>query len=189
MSKLIDWQDRSTSVLFGDGAGAIIINNDITYDISKTNIENNLQYNHHNAIIDSYIAADGKFYDILKTCKDSNNSHKIQMEGNKVFKLAISKMIESINIILQKNNITAEQIDYFVPHQANIRIINNIRDYLKIPNEKIVTTIDKHANCSAASIPLALNNLKNNGKIKKNSLILCTSFGAGATWGAALLKI
>ncbi|RTK92670.1 MAG: ketoacyl-ACP synthase III [Rickettsiales bacterium] len=175
MSSLLDWQDRSTAVLFGDGAGAII-----------------LQHSDSNAgIIDSHINSDGSMYDILYTnggVSSTKTSGTIQMNGPEVFKMAIEKMSSSVNQIMQKNNFTLADIDYFIPHQANIRIINNIATKLGIDFAKVITTIEKHANCSAASIPLALNDLKKTNKIKSGDIIVFTAFGAGATWGSAIIR-
>lgn len=175
MSSLLDWQDRSTAVLFGDGAGAII-----------------LQHSDSNSgIIDSHINSDGSMYDILYTnggVSSTKTSGTIQMNGPEVFKMAIEKMSSSVNQIMQKNNFTLADIDYFIPHQANIRIINNIATKLGIDFAKVITTIEKHANCSAASIPLALNDFKKTNKIKSGDIIVFTAFGAGATWGSAIIR-
>ena len=175
MSSLIDWEDRSTCVLFGDGAGAIILQN------QESNSD----------ILDSQIYSDGSQIDILYTdggVSSSKTSGRIQMKGSEVFKKAVEKMSESSEYILQKNNLNIKDVDYLIPHQANSRIINSVAKKIGISKEKIIITIDKHANCSAASIPLALASLKSDRGIKENSIILFTAFGAGATWGAALVK-
>lgn len=175
MSSLLDWQDRKTCVLFGDGAGAVILQHD----------------NSDSGIIDSAIYSDGKLYDILYAAggihlKDQPSS--VQMEGKEVFKAAIEKMAESTTNLLAKNNIKLEQIDHFVPHQANLRIINSLASRLGIDQNKIAITIDEHANCSASSIPLALSVLKKSKKIKAGDLLAFTAFGAGATWGSVIVK-
>ena len=170
MSALIDWQDRKTCVLFGDGAGAVI-----------------LQHSDSNSgIIDSNIFSDGSMYDILYT--DNGVSGKVQMKGQEVFKKAVEKMTESVKILLQTNNMNVSDIDYFVPHQANLRIINNIAARFNISDEKVITTVEKHANCSAASIPLALYELKKTKNIIPGEIIVFTAFGAGATWGSIIVR-
>lgn len=176
MSSLLDWQDRSTCVLFGDGAGAIILRQDDDSD---------------SGIIDSDIYSDGSMYNILHTdggVSMNGRSGKIQMKGSEVFKKAVEKMSESVNLILKSNNLNINDIDYLVPHQANQRIINSIANKFNINEEKLIVTIEKHANCSAASIPLALSELKSTKGIERGKLILFTAFGAGTTWGSILVR-
>lgn len=175
MSSLLDWQDRSTCVLFGDGAGAIILRQD----------------NSNSGIIDSNIYSDGSMYDILYTnggVSMNGKSGHIQMKGSEVFKKAIEKMSASVESILASNNLSINDIDYFVPHQANQRIINAIANKFDLSKEKVIVTIEKHANCSAASIPLALSELKSTKGIERGKLIVFTAFGAGATWGSILVR-
>ena len=175
MSSLIDWQDRKTCVLFGDGAGAVILQHD----------------NSNSGIIDSNIYSDGSMYDILYTdggVSMNSKSGKVQMQGQEVFKKAVEKMTESVKILLQANNMNVSDIDYFVPHQANLRIINNIATRFDISDEKVITTVEKHANCSAASIPLALSELKKTKNIKLGDILVFTAFGAGATWGSIIVR-
>ncbi len=175
MSSLIDWQDRSTCILFGDGAGAIILQ---TSDSSS-------------GLIDSKIYADGSYYDILYTDGGvgmTGNSGVIQMKGQILFKHAVEKMSASVSEIIKINNIDLAEIDYFISHQANSRIIDSVAEHLNLNRDKVVKTIDKHANCSAASIPLALWELKKSKTLKQNDLILFVAIGAGLTWGSALLR-
>lgn len=175
MSSLLDWQDRSTAVLFGDGAGAVMLQRDDS----------------DSGVIDSCINSDGSMYDILYTdggAGSTKTSGTIQMNGREVFKMAIEKMSTSVNQIIHHNNFALADINYFIPHQANIRIINNIATRLGVDFNKVITTIDKHANCSAASIPLALNDLKKSNKLKSGDIIVFTAFGAGATWGSAIIR-
>lgn len=199
MSSLLDFNDRTTGVLFGDGAGAVLLSNCNTScaDKVKATLDNNVS-----GIIDSDIYSDGKSGNILYTDykNDVDNFHSaykdnfdygdnvIKMNGKEVFKKAIEKMSESTMSLLKKNNITLDKINYVIPHQANIRIINSVADKLDIDPEKIVITVEKHANCSAASIPLALHELKQNSKIKRGDLVIFTSFGAGITWGSILFR-
>lgn len=171
MSSIVDWQDRSTCILFGDGAGAAVV----TYDNRK--------------LQDSIINSNGSLGDILYTsgggapCTTPNTVH---MQGREVFKHAVHKMCEISQEILVRNNFTINDLDYLIPHQANIRIIDSIRDKLGIEDKKIIKTIQYQANCSAASIPLALDHFLQQPN-SKGKLIMTVGFGAGVTWGANLL--
>ena len=175
MSSLLDWQDRSTCVLFGDGAGAAI-----------------LQYTEDDSgIIDSKISSDGSYYDILYTdggISMNGQSGKIRMKGQEVFRQAVEKMSEASTAILHDNNLTIDEVSYFIPHQANIRIIEAVGQRLQINQNKVVTTVDKHANCSAASVPLALAHLTSNMNINKGDIMLFAAIGAGISWGSVLLR-
>lgn len=174
MSALVDWQDRSTCILFGDGAGAVV-----------------LQRSQYSGIIDSDIYSDGSYYDLLYTdggVSLNRQSGKIKMKGQALFKQAVEKMTDAVTAILTKNNLTIDDIDYFIPHQANIRIMQAISERLQLSENKIIATIEQHANCSAASIPLALDVLKSSGKLSSGDLIAFTAFGGGLTWGAALAR-
>ncbi len=175
MSSLLDQSDRSTSVLFGDGAAALVLSK--STDVST--------------LIDSAIYSDGSYHDLLYTdggISMNGEVGKIRMKGQEVFRLAISNMVNSTRRIVEANNLTIDDIDHFVPHQANVRIIDAVAEQLTIPHSKIVKTINKHANCSAASIPLALSELKSSGKLKTGDIIACTAVGAGLTWGSALIR-
>jgi len=175
MTSLLDWEDRAICVLFGDGAGSVILQHS----------------NDDSGVIDSNIFSNGADYEILHTndgVSINGNSGKIIMQGQKLFRHAVEKMHQSIEDLLRNNNFTVNDIDYFVPHQANIRIINKLAELLNVEDHKVVKTVDKHANCSAASIPLALSTLKASGKIKKGDIILFSAIGAGLTWGSALIK-
>lgn len=195
MSSILDWQDRKTSVLFGDGAGAIILQqkNDDNLSIPAS------------GVIDSIIHSDGSLSEILHTQKIEDLSAKnawliehmpdvkssgqyIEMLGQEVFKHATNKMASSIEEILFKNDLTIADIDFIIPHQANLRIINKLAEKFDIPEHKMIISIKEHANCSAASIPLALYKLYNSGSIKTGNVILFVAFGAGATWGSVLFR-
>lgn len=176
MSSLLDWSDRSTCVLFGDGAGAVILQKDKDVD---------------SGIIDSHLYSDGSMYDILHTnggVSMSQTSGNIAMKGPELFKKAVEKMSESVEIILDAHDLNVSDVDYIIPHQANIRIINSVANRLGISTDKFVITIEKHANCSAASIPLALADLRSTTNIESGKLILFTAFGAGTSWGSVLVK-
>ncbi|WP_342271647.1 beta-ketoacyl-ACP synthase III [Candidatus Tisiphia endosymbiont of Parasteatoda lunata] len=175
MSSLLDWSDRTTCVLFGDGAGTVI-----------------LQYSEDSSgIIDSNIYSDGRYFDILYTdggVSTDGKSGKIKMKGREVFRHAVEKMSKSAEYILHNNNFTIDDVNYFIPHQANIRIIDAVIERLKINPSKVVKTVEQHANCSAASIPLALASLKSYANIKKGDILLFTAIGAGITWGSVLIR-
>lgn len=176
MSKLIDWNDRSTCVLFGDGAGAML-----------------LQADQQPGIISSVLHADGKYEEllhapILSSAKDENSIAYLRMEGNKIFKIAVNNMGKVLQETLNKAQMNDAQLDWVIPHQANIRIIQSIAKKLKMPMDRVIVTVEKHANTSAASIPLAFDDAVQNNKIKKGDNCIMTAFGGGLTWGSCLLK-
>jgi len=175
MSLILDWQDRSTCVLFGDGAGAAIFSQNLS-----DNLDSNLLY------------SDGSFKDILYTTgglAKSGEQNAICMNGREVFKHGVQKMAEVALELLEKNGLTSDDIAYFVAHQANVRIIDAIAQRMGVESSKVVKTTDKHANCSAASIPLALDHLIKTRNTSKGELVLTVGFGAGASWGANLIRI
>ena len=165
-SNLLDWNDRSTCVLFGDGAGAVILSAD-----SKQ------------GIISSHIHADGQYNDLL-----SVENNQIKMKGNEVFKVAVNTLSKLVDETLTKNNMDKTSIDWLVPHQANLRIIKAAAKKLSLSLDQVVVTVDDHANTSAASIPLALNEAVKDGRIKEDQVLLLEAFGSGFTWGSVLLR-
>ena len=165
-SNLLDWNDRSTCVLFGDGAGAVI-----------------LSAQSEPGIISTHIHADGKYNDLLSV----ENNH-IKMKGNEVFKVAVNTLSKLVDETLSINNMTKSDVDWLVPHQANLRIIKAAAKKLSMSLDQVVITVDKHANTSAASIPLALNEAVKDGRIKRDQVILLEAFGSGFTWGSVLLR-
>ena len=180
LSRITDWNDRNTCVLFADGAGAAI-----------------LKPSEDTGIIYSEISADGSYSDLLyvpygtsrKPINEKENDYFLQMKGNEVFKVAVKKL-ESIAInTMKENDLTSDDIDWFIPHQANIRIIQAVAKRLDMPMEKVIVTLSKHGNTSAASIPLALDEAITDGRISKGDRILLQSFGAGFTWGTVLLTL
>ncbi|MDR0761623.1 MAG: ketoacyl-ACP synthase III [Campylobacteraceae bacterium] len=180
LSSVIDYTDRNTCILFGDGAGAAII--------SATE-------NKNEAIMDIQISADGDYAHLLVAPrsrvmypKDNRTLEYLQMAGNEVFKAAVKTLTTDVVEILQKNNIFSSQIDHFIPHQANLRIIEAVREKLNLPHDKTVLTVQKYGNTSAASIPMAMNDAYEEGRIKHSDLILLDTFGGGFTWGSALLR-
>jgi len=167
MSKVVDWTDRSSCILFGDGAGAMIL------EASDTP-----------GVLSTHLNADGNYKDVLSL----RNSDCIHMQGNTVFRLAVKWLSEIAKQALAANNMQASDVDWVVPHQANIRIIQSTVKSLGIPLEKVIVTVDKHANTSAASIPLALDVAIRDGRIKRGQNLLFEAFGGGLTWGSALVR-
>ncbi len=176
-SRILDFKDRTTCVLFGDGAGAVVL------EASNTP-----------GILSSDLHADGKHVGIL--CVPGHVSHGhilgdplLKMDGQAVFKLAVGVLDESARAVLSKANLTEADIDWLVPHQANIRIMQSTARKLKMSMDKVVVTVDQHGNTSAASIPLALDTAVRQGKVKLGDTLLLEGVGGGFTWGAVLLKL
>jgi 3-oxoacyl-[acyl-carrier-protein] synthase-3 len=183
LTRYVNWSDRSTCVLFGDGAGALVLRKSAS------------EY----GILATYLATDGAGADLLKIPAGgtllpassetiAQDLHYIHMNGNEVFKFAVRAIPEAAYKVLEKAKLTISDIDFFIPHQANVRIIEAAAERLKISKKKIVLNIDKYGNTSTASIPLALNELREKGHLKKGTTLLLVSFGAGFTWGATILK-
>ncbi len=170
MSRFIDWSDRSTAVLFGDGAGALI------FEHSSSS---------YSGIIDTVVMSDGAAFDMLHGSPD----HRIIMNGPETYKRAVTLMPAAAQYIMDHAGITADNVDWIIPHQANLRIIESGAARLGFPLEKIIVTVDKHANTSGASGVLALADAFDNGIIKRGQLILYPAFGSGLTWGAALIRV
>lgn len=175
-SRILDWTDRSTCVLFGDGAGAVV-----------------LTQSDQPGIISSHLHADGSYSKILavpgSVCGGKVRGKPfVMMEGNVVFKFAIKVLEEVVHEALAENNFQVSDIDWLIPHQANIRIIISTAKKLGLPMEKVVTTLDRHGNTSAASVPLALDIAVRDGRIKSGQLVLLEGVGGGFTWGAVLVR-
>lgn len=176
MSSVVDWSDRTTCVLFADGAGAVVL--EAQEDTAR-------------GVISSHLYADGRQRDILYTTggpSSTGDSGHIVMHGREVFKHAVTHMAEVVDEALQVNDLTAQDIDWLVPHQANSRIIESTAKKLGLVMEKVVMTVDHHGNTSAASIPLALDEAVRDGRIQQGQMILMEALGAGLTWGAVLLR-
>ena len=172
MSKIVDWEDRSTAILFADGAGAVVLSADKNKGIKH-----------------SKLYSDGNYLSSLHVNNNRiNELGTIEMEGNEVFKIAVNKLSEVAEETLKYCNMTSEDIDWMVPHQANIRIINAIAKRIKLPMDKIILTLDKHGNTSAASIPLALDLAVRDGRIKKGDTLLLEGIGGGFSWGSILTE-
>lgn len=183
LSAIVDFTDRTTCILFGDGAGAAIV--------SATD-------NKKEAIIDINIAADGKYYDYLitpgcgtnKPCSEEVLKERacfIKMKGNETFKVAVKTLTSDVVEILKKNSIESKNIDHFIPHQANYRILNAVANALKLSPEQVVMTVSKYGNTSSASIPMAMNEIYEEGRLGYGDLMLLDAFGGGFTWGSALI--
>ncbi len=176
LSRIVDWKDRNTCVLFGDGAGAVVL--------QATTEESS-------GIISSDLHSDGSLNDILKTSGGPSSNQKsgfIEMAGKEVFKHAVDKMSKSVIAALKKANLKVSDIDLLVPHQANARILSAVANRLELSEEKIILTVENHANTSAASIPLALDYAVKNNRVKKGDLVVLEALGGGLTWGSVVLK-
>ncbi|QKX02423.1 beta-ketoacyl-ACP synthase III [Wolbachia endosymbiont of Dirofilaria (Dirofilaria) immitis] len=183
MSRIIDWEDRSTCVLFGDGAGAIVIKSALYCDGTT-------EKSIGSGIVSTSLYSDGNI-GILYTnggVSSTGNPGKICMKGREMFKHAVDKLTASVEKELKSNNLKITDIDWVTPHQANVRIVEAVVKKLDLPIEKVVNTVDRHANTSAASIPLALDHAIRKSKIKPGSLGLLIAIGAGLTWGSVLLR-
>lgn len=179
LSRIIDWTDRSTCVLFGDGAGAVIL------EASK-----------EPGILSTHIHADGQYRDLLTVPAGVSENPElfregkasIVMQGNEVFKMAVNTLGRIVDETLEANKISKSDIDWLVPHQANNRIIEATAKKLKMSMDHVVVTVHDHGNTSAASVPLALDVAVRDGRIKRNEILLLEAFGGGFTWGSALIQ-
>jgi len=179
LSRIVDWEDRNTCVLFGDGAGAVV-----------------LEASDEPGILSTHLHADGEYESLLtvnygvSTGADKilEGAGGIQMKGNEVFKMAVNTLGRIVDETLAHNNMEKSDIDWLVPHQANIRIINATAKKLKMSTDHVVVTVNKHGNTSAASVPLALDTAVRDGRIKRGDMLLLEAFGGGFTWGSALIK-
>ena len=178
-SRIIDWKDRNTSVIFGDGAGAVI-----------------LQASETQGILSSHIHADGQYADLLNVPAGISSDYDIvkadkafvTMQGNEVFKVAVNTLGRIVDETLAANSIKKEEIDWLVPHQANMRIISATAKKLEMSMERVIVTVNQHGNTSAASVPLALDVAVRDGRIKAGDTVLLEAFGGGFTWGSVLLR-
>jgi len=192
MSRIVDWTDRGTCILFGDGAGAVVL------EAGSADAENGM--------VGSVLHADGSYRDLLKAqhphrpsspdmpaqsvdfSLDSAGTAAVEMKGNEVFRVAVAKLGGVVNEILAKYELRDDDIDWLVPHQANIRIIQATAKKLKMNLDRVALTVGEHGNTSSASVPLALNDLYRSGRLQKGQLILLEAFAGGFAWGANLLR-
>ncbi|MGE4576547.1 MAG: beta-ketoacyl-ACP synthase III [Candidatus Pseudothioglobus sp.] len=172
MSKIVDWNDRSTAILFGDGAGAVVVSPDNTTGIKH-----------------SKLYSDGSYMSSLHVNNDRiNELGTIEMAGNEVYKIAVKRLSELAEETLNDCNMTLDDLTWMVPHQANIRIISAVAKRINLPMSKVILTLDKHGNTSAASIPLALDVAVRDGRIKKGDSLLFEGIGGGFSWGSVLVE-
>lgn len=174
ISRITDWTDRSNCILWGDGAGAVV-----------------LTASDQPGMISTHLHADGNYVDMLKVnggFSERDSKPSIHMEGNAVFKMAVNTLDAIVDETLEANGMQKEQVDWLVPHQANIRIIQATAKKLGMSMERVVVTVGEHGNTSAASIPLALDTAVRDGRIKRGETILMEAFGGGFTWGSVLIK-
>jgi 3-oxoacyl-[acyl-carrier-protein] synthase-3 len=183
LSKITDWEDRTTCVLFGDGAGAVIV---------EATTEDR-------GLLSIHISSDGSMWELLHLPGGGSRNpvspesiekrlHYIKMKGNETFKVAVRTLEDLAIKILEENNLRSSELSFLVPHQANLRIIQATADRLKIPMDKVLVNIDKYGNTSAASIPIALDEAVTSGRIKSGDHLLLEAFGGGLTWASALVK-
>ena len=183
LSRYTDWEDRTTCILFGDGAGAVVIQ----------------RHAGKRGILSTHLHSDGSFGDLIRVPAGGashpashdtirKRMHFIRMRGNETFKAAVRALEAVVQETLEHNKVKPEDIDYLVPHQANLRIILAMAQRLNMPMEKVVLTLPKYGNTSAASIPMALDEAVRDGRIKENHLLLFEAFGGGLTWASALVR-
>ncbi len=185
-TRILDWTDRGTCVLFGDGAGAVVL----------TREKNNGQgaadrRNMQRGVLSTHIHSDGKLYDLLYVDggpSSTMTTGHVRMHGPEVYKHAVTKLAETVREALAANDLTAADVDWFVPHQANKRIIDSTAKKLGLDPAKIILTIEDHANTSAASIPLALDTGVKDGRIKEGDLVVVEAMGGGLSWGSAVVR-
>lgn len=179
-SRLLDWSDRTTCVLFGDGAGAVVMEG---VDLSDDEPDR--------GVLASALRSDGQHWDKLYVDggpSTTGTTGHVHMQGPEVFRHAVGKITDVVYATLEKTGYTVDDLDWFVPHQANRRIIDGAGAKLGLPPEKVVVTVDLHANTSAASVPLALSVATRDGRIKRGDLVMLEAMGGGFTWGASLIR-
>lgn len=180
MSRIVDWQDRGTCILFGDGAGAVV-----------------LAVSDQPGLLATRIHADGRYGDLLNVPQGQGRSLDgkpgtqayLRMQGGEVFKVAVQTLGGLVDETLQSQGLSHADINWLVPHQANLRIIQSVAKRLNLPMQKVVVTVDRHGNTSAASIPLALDEALHDGRIQAGHVVLLEAFGGGFTWGSALVRV
>jgi 3-oxoacyl-[acyl-carrier-protein] synthase III len=179
LSRMLDWTDRATCVLFGDGAGAVV-----------------LKASDEPGILSTHLHADGGYKELLYNpvgvsvgfTDEPNHGVRVKMAGNEVFKVAVKTLDAVVEETLEANGLEKSAIDWLIPHQANLRIITATAKRLAMPMERVVVTVDRHGNTSAASVPLALDHAVRSGQVKRGELLLLEAFGGGFTWGSALIR-
>lgn len=179
MTRILDWEDRTTCVLFGDGAGAVVL--------QAQDVEEDAQV----GILSTHLHSDGKLRDLLYVDGGPGTNQQVghlRMLGREVFRHAVTNLAAVVTEALEANGLSQDDIDWLVPHQANKRILDGTARKLGLPEERVVVTVDRHANTSAASVPLALDEAVRDGRIKEGDLVLMEAMGGGLTWGSALVR-
>ena len=179
-SRILDWEDRTTCVLFGDGAGAVVLS-------SQNGVGNNTDQ----GLLSSRIHSDGRYNELLFVdggVSSTGTVGQLRMKGREVFRHAIVNLASVVGEVLEDSNMSSENIDWIVPHQANKRILDGTARKLKVATNKVIVTVEKHANTSAASIPLALDEAVRDGRITRGQVVILEAMGGGVTWGACLLR-
>jgi 3-oxoacyl-[acyl-carrier-protein] synthase-3 len=179
-SRILDWSDRSTCVLFGDGAGAIVLERQTKAEAGDRGVKG------------IHLRSDGRYRELLFVDGGPSTTQTVghlKMVGNQVFKHAVSKISESVRAACEQANLPISAIDWFVPHQANQRILNAVAEKLGLEEHKVVSTVAEHGNTSAASVPLALAAAIDDGRVKKDDLVLIEAIGGGLAWGSALIRM
>ncbi len=179
LSRMLDWSDRSTCVLFGDGAGAVVLKADAETGILSTHLHAD---GGHKELLYNPVGVSVGFKD------EPNHGVRVLMAGSDVFKVAVKTLDAVVEETLAANGLAKSDIDWLIPHQANLRIITATAKRLEMPMERVIVTVDKHGNTSAASVPLALDFAVRSGKVKRGEMLLLEAFGGGFTWGSALLR-
>ena len=179
-SRILDWDDRGTCVLFGDGAGAVVLRAGEGQGTAADR-----------GVLSTHLFSDGQYHDLLYVDggpSSTRTSGLLRMAGREVFRHAVVKLAEAVDAALAANGVKGTEVDWLVPHQANRRIIDAMAERLHLPPERVVVTIDRHANTSAASIPLAMAEAAGDGRIRPGQLVLLEGMGGGFTWGSALIR-
>jgi 3-oxoacyl-[acyl-carrier-protein] synthase-3 len=179
-SRILDWSDRSTCVLFGDGAGAMVLERQDKASAGDRGVKG------------VHLRSDGRYKDLLYVDGGPSSTQTVghlRMVGNQVFKHAVSKISESVKAAAERAGIAVSEIDWFVPHQANQRILSAVAERLGLEESKVVSTVAEHGNTSAASVPLALATAMEDGRVKSGDLVLIEAIGGGLTWGSALIRL
>lgn len=180
LSRMLDWNDRGTCVLFGDGAGAVVLRADHSAGVISTHLHADGGYKH---LLYNPVGVSAGFKD------EPNFGVKVMMSGNEVFRVAVRTLSRIVDETLQAAQLDRDAIDWLIPHQANLRIIKATAEHLKMPMDRVVVTVNKHGNTSAASVPLALEHGISSGQVKPGELLLLEAFGGGFTWGSALVRL
>lgn len=188
-SRILDWEDRGTCVLFGDGAGAVVLRAADTDDTDAASAS--LGHNRGRGILSTHLHSDGATNELLYVDggpSSTQTTGHVRMNGKEVFRHAVTNLANIVDETLEANGLGYDDIDWLVPHQANKRILDSTAKKLGLPSERVVVTVDQHANTSAASIPLALDTAVKDGRIKRGDLVLMEAMGGGLTWGSGLVR-